>query len=75
MQSGRDPGSAEPIGSALKYTASPSLYQKQSFGYSGPAYGPAYVFPLAAAAMLQASSVAIRTKEKGHLVPLLGPHA
>ena len=70
-------GSTEPTGSALKYTEvpPPSWYQKQPFGPVGAEIGPAYVFPLAAAAMLQATAVAIREKVAGHLLLLLGAQA
>jgi hypothetical protein len=62
MHSGSLRGNAEPTGSVLKNTLlPPSSFPKQPFGLPGFDVGPAYVFPLAAAAMLQASSVAIRT--------------
>ena len=73
MHSGSVPGIAEPTGSVLKYTILPPCWcQKQPFGASGPAYGPPYVFPLAAAATLQASAVAIREKVAGHLLLFAG---
>ncbi len=66
------PGYAEPTGFVLKYTSlPPSWYQKQPFGTSGFEILPQYVFPLVAAAMLQASSVAIRENVAGHLLLLL----
>ena len=74
MHSGSVPGRAEPKGKVLKYTLlPPPWYQKQPFGEVGPArYAPAYVFPLAAAAMLQAPSVAIREKVAGHSLLFAG---
>ena len=73
MHSGRLPGRAEPTGKVLKYTLlPPPWYQKQPFGKSGLVSGPPYVFPLAAAAMLQAPSVAIREKVAGHLLLFAG---
>jgi hypothetical protein len=76
MHSGSLRGNAAPTGSVLKNTLlPPSSFQKQPFGLSGLAYGPPYVFPLAAAAMLQVSSVAIRKNVAGHLALLLCPHA
>ena len=76
MHSGSLRGNAEPTGSVLKNTLLPPCsFQKQPFGLSGLDAGPAYVFPFAAAAIIQASSVAIRTKGEGHLVLLLGPQA
>ncbi len=76
MQSGSLRGNAEPTGSVLKNTLFPPCsFQKQPFGLSGLDAGPAYVFPLAAAAASQAFSVAIRTKDEGHLVLLLCPQA
>ncbi len=69
-------GSTEPTGSVLKYTEvrPPSWYQKQPFGPVGAEIGPAYVFPLAAAATLQANSVAIREKVAGHVLLFAGAH-
>ncbi len=62
MHSGSVPVIAEPTGCVLKNTLLPPCsFQKQPFGLSGLGdAGPTYVFPLAAAAALQASSVAIR---------------
>ncbi len=51
----------------------PSWCQLQPFGKNGAGgKSPPYVFPLAAAATLQASAVAIREKGAGHLLLLLG---
>jgi hypothetical protein len=73
MHSGSLRGNAAPTGSVLKNTLlPPSSFQKQPFGLFELDVGPPYVFPLAAAAMLQASSVAIREKGAGHLLLLLG---
>ena len=73
MHSASVPGRAEPTGKVLKYTLlPPPWYQKQPFGEVGSGYGPAYVFPLAAAAMLQAPSVAIREKVAGHSLLFAG---
>ncbi len=74
MHRGSLRGNAEPTGSVLKITLFPPCsFQKQPFGLSGLGdAGPRYVFPLAAAAALQASAVAIREKVAGHLLLLLG---
>ncbi len=66
-------GSTEPTGAVLKSTKvrPPSWYQTQPFG-PGAEIGPAYVFPLAAAATLQATAVAIGEKVAGHLLLFAG---
>ena len=57
----------------MKDTSFPTWCQMQPFGNIGKGgIGPKYVFPLAAAAALQASAVAIREKVAGHLLLLLG---
>ncbi len=56
----------------MKNTSLAPWYQKQPFAPVGFENLPPYVFPLAAAATLQASSVAIRKKVAGHLLLFAG---